>query len=92
MLTLADYAASGSSTGISSRAQNRIQACFAAISPVAGAIPLSRGQSRSSSILVFGSRTGSGAPELHAYGLLHAICATAVKDGLLQANPCQIDG
>ena len=27
----------------------------------------------------------------HAYGLLHAICATAVKDGLLQANPCHIE-
>jgi integrase len=27
----------------------------------------------------------------HAYGLLHAICATAVKDGLLQSNPCQIE-
>jgi integrase len=26
----------------------------------------------------------------HAYGLLHAVCATAVKDGLLQSNPCQI--
>ncbi len=27
----------------------------------------------------------------HAYGLLHAICATAVKDGLLVTNPCMID-
>jgi integrase len=27
----------------------------------------------------------------HAYGLLHAICATAVKDVLLQSNPCQIE-
>jgi integrase len=26
----------------------------------------------------------------HVYALLHGICATAVKDGLLQANPCQI--
>lgn len=26
----------------------------------------------------------------HAYGLLHAICATAVTDGLLVGNPCQI--
>ena len=26
----------------------------------------------------------------HAYGLLHAICATAVKDELLASNPCQI--
>lgn len=28
----------------------------------------------------------------HAYQLLHAILGTAVKDGLLQANPAQIDG
>jgi integrase len=28
----------------------------------------------------------------HAYGLLHAICATAVADGLLVANPCTITG
>lgn len=27
----------------------------------------------------------------HAYGLLHAILGTAVKDGLLQSNPCQIE-
>lgn len=27
----------------------------------------------------------------HAYALLHAICGTAVKDGLLQANPCHIE-
>jgi integrase len=27
----------------------------------------------------------------HAYGLLHAICATAVKDELLASNPCQIE-
>ncbi len=27
----------------------------------------------------------------HAYGLLHAIMATAVKDGLLLSNPCQIE-
>ena len=28
----------------------------------------------------------------HAYQLLHAILGTAVKDGLLQSNPAQIDG
>ncbi|GAS95762.1 phage integrase family protein [Mycolicibacterium canariasense] len=28
----------------------------------------------------------------HAYGLLHAICATAVQDGLLTSNPCAIRG
>ena len=27
----------------------------------------------------------------HAYGLLHAVCATAVTDGLLTTNPCQIE-
>ncbi len=27
----------------------------------------------------------------HAYGLLHAICATAVHDGLLPSNPCHIE-
>lgn len=26
----------------------------------------------------------------HAYGLLHAVCATAVSDGLIPANPCTI--
>ena len=26
----------------------------------------------------------------HAYGVLHAVCATAVGDGLLVANPCRI--
>jgi integrase len=35
-----------------------------------------------------------GKPTLrsHAYGLLKSICATAVKDGLIDRNPCQIDG
>lgn len=28
----------------------------------------------------------------HAYGLLHAICHTAVGDGLLPANPCNVSG
>ncbi|WP_204806739.1 tyrosine-type recombinase/integrase [Mycobacterium riyadhense] len=28
----------------------------------------------------------------HAYGLLHAVCATAVSDGLLTTNPCTITG
>jgi hypothetical protein len=28
----------------------------------------------------------------HAYGLLHAICATAVSDGLIVSNPCTITG
>lgn len=28
----------------------------------------------------------------HAYGLLSSICNTAVKDGLIERNPCQING
>ena len=28
----------------------------------------------------------------HAYGLLHAICATAVSDGLIVSNPSTITG
>ncbi len=28
----------------------------------------------------------------HVYGLLHAICATAVTDGLLTANPANLKG
>src|SRR5262249_15015279 len=28
----------------------------------------------------------------HCYALLHGICATAVGDGLLAVNPCQISG
>ena len=28
----------------------------------------------------------------HAYGLLHAICATAASDGLIVSNPCTITG
>lgn len=27
----------------------------------------------------------------HAYALLHSVCATACKDGLLTTNPCQIE-
>jgi integrase len=35
-----------------------------------------------------------GKPTLrsHAYGLLKSICNTALKDGLIDRNPCQIDG
>jgi integrase len=38
------------------------------------------------------SRTLTDKPtaRAHAYGLLHAICATAVEDELLTKNPCQI--
>jgi integrase len=32
----------------------------------------------------------SGAPAAHAYGLVHMVCKTAVGDGLLTSNPCQI--
>ncbi len=28
----------------------------------------------------------------HAYGILSMICNTAVRDGLLERNPCQIVG
>ena len=28
----------------------------------------------------------------HAYGLLSSICNTAIKDGLIERNPCQING
>lgn len=28
----------------------------------------------------------------HAYGLLHAVCVTAVNDGLLPSNPCTLRG
>jgi hypothetical protein len=28
----------------------------------------------------------------HAYGLVHAICATAVDDELIAVNPCRIKG
>ena len=27
----------------------------------------------------------------HAYGLLHAVCTTAVRDGILASNPCHIE-
>ena len=37
-------------------------------------------------------RTGGGPPtqNAHAYALLHAICATAVQDEVIDANPCRI--
>jgi integrase len=40
------------------------------------------------------ARTLKDSPTMraHAYGLLRAICNTAVKDELLERNPCQIDG
>jgi integrase len=34
--------------------------------------------------------TGHPTRNAHAYALLHAICATAVQDELLDANPCRI--
>ncbi|TXI51716.1 MAG: site-specific integrase [Mycolicibacter arupensis] len=34
--------------------------------------------------------TGSPTRNAHAYALLHAICATAVEDEVLDANPCRI--
>lgn len=39
-----------------------------------------------------GLGTSSPVRNGHAYGLLNMICNTAIKDGLLQSNPCQITG
>ena len=60
------------------------------IAPILGGIPLS--ELNPEAIRSWYSSLGRVAVRRnsHAYGLLHAICATAVKDGLLVVNPCQI--
>jgi integrase len=62
------------------------------IVPALGALPLA--YLTSPTVRAWHASTAPDAPTLkaHAYGLLHAICETAVTDGLLAANPCTIRG
>ncbi|RIS63380.1 integrase [Mycobacteroides abscessus] len=62
------------------------------IAPKLGAIPIS--SLTPATVRTWHAATLTDKPTLrsHAYQLLHAVCATAVKDELLERNPCQIDG
>jgi integrase len=62
------------------------------ITPQLGDVPL--GYLTAPAVRAWHASTAESAATLraHAYGLLHAICATAVDDGLLAANPCTIRG
>jgi integrase len=62
------------------------------ISPKLGAIAVSN--LKPAAIRTWYASTLADKPTMrsHAYGLLHAICATAVRDELLSVNPCMITG
>lgn len=62
------------------------------ISPMLGRMPL-KNLTRET-VRAWYSMLGTDHPRRnsHAYGLLHAICATAVGDGLIVSNPCTITG
>lgn len=69
------------------------QAIFAAhIVPKLGAIPVR--QLNTATVRNWYATTLVDKPTYrsHAYGLLHAICKTAVADDLLDKNPCMIEG
>lgn len=61
------------------------------IEPTIGKVPLRYLNSESVRTWYAKLGTDHARRNSHAYGLLHSICATAVQDGLLQSNPCQID-
>ena len=57
-----------------------------------GALPM--GYLTAAAVRTWYAGLDSGAPTMraHTYGLLHAICATAVDDELIAVNPCRIKG
>ena len=60
------------------------------IKPKLGAVPLSALNAETVRRWYAGLGSQHPTRNAHAYGLLHGICATAVTDGLLTVNPCQI--
>lgn len=60
------------------------------IEPMLGKVPLKN--LSPATVRAWHSGLGTDYPRRnsHAYGLLHAICATATADGLITANPCAI--
>ena len=60
------------------------------ISPHLGNVPI--GALSGQAVRAWYAKLGTDHPTRngHAYSLLHAICETAVKDQLLQSNPCHI--
>ena len=93
VLTLADYAAGWiKHRNLKPRTKIEYQSSLKNhISPTLGRIPLSDLNPEAVRAWYSGLGPVAVRRNSHAYGLLHAICATAVKDGLLQANPCQIE-
>jgi integrase len=62
------------------------------IKPKLGDVPLSALNPETVRRWHSGLGTQHATRNAHVYGLLRAICATAVADGLLTTNPCQIAG
>ena len=62
------------------------------IAPALGSLPLRSLTAETVRVWFAGLGTQHPRRNSHAYGLLHAVCATAVADGLMGAQPCQISG
>jgi integrase len=60
------------------------------IEPVLGAVPIKNLTASAVRAWHAGLDKKTPTARAHAYQLLHAICATAVTDGLLPSNPCNI--
>ena len=61
------------------------------IKPKLGALPIDKLSADRVRSWYSGLGTEKTRRNSHVYGLLHAVLATAVKDGLIPANPCQIE-
>jgi integrase len=62
------------------------------IKPLLGQVPMNRLSSETVRAWYSGLGTEHPRRNSHAYGLLHAVCVTAVTDGLLASNPCTLRG
>jgi integrase len=62
------------------------------IKPTLGLVPLSDVTAQSVRTWYAGLGTEHPTRNAHVYGLLHAICETAVGDDLMPSNPCSIRG
>ncbi|WLP91438.1 site-specific integrase [Gordonia sp. NB41Y] len=60
------------------------------ITPILGTVPLRNLSAPAVRAWFAGLGTDHPRRNSHAYGLLHAVCATAVADDLIRSNPCSI--
>jgi integrase len=93
VLTLGDYASAWiAQRSLKERTRLHYQALMADhITPALGQVELARLTPQTVRAWHASTLVDKPTYRAHAYALMHAVCATAVRDELLSVNPCQIE-